>query len=90
MLPVGSPTGSPAPIAAAIGSSIRVAYFAGSSIEGFVTVDGDRQAVRFLRGLNPLFLVHHGTATAVTFESAVGHVCVGDVRVGKLMASTSG
>jgi len=69
---------------------IRVAYFAGSSIEGFVTVDGDRQAVRFLRGLHPLFLVHHGTATAVTFESAVGHVCVGDVRVGKLMASTSG
>jgi Dolichyl-phosphate-mannose-protein mannosyltransferase len=69
---------------------IRVAYFAGSSIEGFVTVDGDRQAVRFLRGLHPLFLVHHGTATAVTFESAAGHVCVGDVRVGKLTASTSG
>jgi hypothetical protein len=64
---------------------VWVAYFATATTPGYVTVDGDRQGVAFIKGIHPLTLVHNGTATSVTVES-LGRVCIGTVRVGRVAA----
>ena len=83
MLPVGSPTGRPAPIAAAIGSSIRYAWRApaerqASSTARFSTpVTPDGHADHDAR-VRPAVLVHLLDEVA---QHLLGHVEVGDHAV---------
>ena len=62
---------------------MKVSYLSIGSSPGFVTMDGDRQLVRFLPGRHALFLVHPGTVSVVTIETG-GRLCVGDIVVGDL------
>jgi hypothetical protein len=66
---------------------IKLAYFTNADADGFVTVDGDRQPVRFLKGLHSLILVHSGTATSLTIEGGGSPICIGGVQVGNLKPS---
>jgi len=68
---------------------VMASYFSNGASPGFVTVDGDRQLVRFLSGRHTLFLVHVGRATAVTIEDG-GSLCVGDIVVGDLHPFVAG
>jgi hypothetical protein len=61
---------------------VRLGYFTQEGSEGLVTVDGDRQRVRFLAGLHGVTIFHAGTATSVTIETHGAAVCVGDIVVG--------
>jgi hypothetical protein len=61
---------------------IRIGYFTNAPTHGFVTVDGDRQAVTFLRGVHSLMLIHQGRTTSVTIWTDGSRVCVADVEVG--------
>ncbi len=63
---------------------VSLSYASNAPALGFITVDGDRQLVRFLRGHHALTLVHIGTATTVTIEGGASRICVGDVVVGGL------
>jgi hypothetical protein len=60
---------------------VQLSYFTNRGGLGSVTVDGDRQRVRFLRGLRSITLSHHGTAGLVTIQSE-GPVCVTHILVG--------
>ena len=70
------------------GWGVRIVYFTNQDSGGFITVDGDRQAVLFVHGLHSLTLIHSGTATFVTLESIDGPVCVSSIRVGDVAPLT--
>jgi hypothetical protein len=69
---------------------VRFAYFTDTVAQGWVSTDGDRQDVQFLRGLHGLTLIHGGTAAAVTFWAGGNPVCVGWVQVGTVQPATNG
>ena len=63
---------------------VRLTYYTAEDHTGSVSVDGDIQTVRFLKGQHALILVHHGPATSVVVESFPAPVCVNSLRVGLL------
>ena len=63
---------------------VRLTYYTATTHDGFVSVDGDHQTIRFSKGLHALILVHHGTAGSVVVESFSAPVCVNSLRVGLL------
>jgi hypothetical protein len=66
---------------------LSLTYSTDSDHDGFVTVDGDRQAVRFHKGVHTLILVHDGTAGSVIVESQKAPVCVGVIVLGEVRPS---
>lgn len=66
---------------------VRLAYSSLIRDEGSVTVDGDRQYVRYLRGSHVLILFHRGTATSVTIDSQTTPICVRALQVGLVKPS---
>jgi hypothetical protein len=66
---------------------LSLTYSTESEHDGFVTVDGDRQAVRFHKGVHTLILVHDGTAGAVIVESQKAPLCVGFIVLGEVRSS---
>jgi hypothetical protein len=69
---------------------VQLLYFTNADADGYVTVDGDRQRVRFLRGPHSLTLTHFGKATSVTIQAGGYPVCVGSTWVGLLGIAGSG
>jgi len=69
---------------------VALAYYTNREAKGFVTVDGDRQSVTFLRGAHTLTLVHHGTATSLTIEGGGSSLCIGTITIGDVKPSLAG
>jgi hypothetical protein len=65
-------------------------YSTNADHDGFVTVDGDRERVRFHRGIHNLILIRHRTVGWVTVESQNQTVCVTRMMVGVIRPSTTG
>jgi hypothetical protein len=63
---------------------VEMSYYTDRDADAFVTIDGDRQEVRLLRGVHHLVLIHEGRVPAVTIDTGGSPVCIGSLRVGEL------
>jgi hypothetical protein len=69
---------------------VGLPYSTDADHDGFVTIDGSRQAVRFHKGFHTLIVVRDGTVGWITVESRRASVCVFGMAVGVVQPLPTG